>query len=221
MTLADGSESFPVADRPTDDDLFTFPLPYGLTLDDAVAIRAREVSSGDLVVALTVEGAGMREVDHCPEPFLASPHSPLACPCEVCDVCEALTDWIMVDPARLAEVEWRYVCLSPSSVDDDCVIEPSARPVIAVRAEVVERARARIVEPQVVEVEVVEPARRYVVAWRHEVEADSPEGAAAAVYGQIRAHLADALPTLWDVTAQGGAPVMVCLGSIDAQGREW
>lgn len=190
MTLTDGSESLLVDDRPADDDLFDSPLPYGLTLDDAVAVRAREVEAGDLVVALTAGEPGARQVDHCPLPFPAVPQSISACPCTGCEECAELEEWTMADHARVADVGWRYVCLSPSERDESCVIERSNRPVVVVRAARVQRARA-----------ASEAVRRmFTVTWSMDVEAATAEEAQRLASAQARRELEDPSATRWAVS---------------------
>ncbi|MEU9699499.1 hypothetical protein [Streptomyces sp. NPDC047981] len=199
MTLTDGTESLLVDDRPVDDCLFAAPLPYGLTLDDAVAVRAREVEPGDLVVALTFEESGTRQVSHCPGPFPAAPRPPAACPCEGCAECDELDEWTLADHRRVADVAWRYVCLCPSERDEGCVIEPSNRPVIVVRAERVERAKA-----------TRKPIRRpFTAAWSVEVEAGSPEEAARLGAERVREQLGAMSTMRWSVSEAGGEPCTV------------
>ncbi|MFF0481912.1 hypothetical protein [Streptomyces sp. NPDC004435] len=194
MTLADGTVSLHVDDRPTDDDEFDSPLPYGLTLDDAVAVRAREVEAGDLVVAFTDEQFGARRVDHCPQPFPAAPTSPPGCAGRACEECAKLEAWTLADHARVADLAWRYVCLSPAEAGEPCVIERANLPVIVVRAERVERAKA-----------ASGPVRRpFSVTWSADVEAADPEEAAQLAYEQVRAQVEAATAMRWEVSESEG-----------------
>ncbi|WP_143664390.1 hypothetical protein [Streptomyces sp. NRRL B-24572] len=208
MTLADGTTSLHVDDRPTDDDEFDSPLPYGLTLDDAVAVRAREVEAGDLVIAFTQEQFGARRADHCPQPFPAAPTSPPGCGGRACEECAKLEAWTLADHARVADLAWRYVCLSPAEAGEPCVIERTNMPVIVVRAERVQRAKA-----------ASGPLRRpFSVTWSTELEAANPEEAAQLAYEQVRAQLEGAAAMQWEVSEPGGEAHTVTAPAASTEG---
>ncbi|WP_435060224.1 hypothetical protein [Streptomyces sp. bgisy060] len=178
IPLPDG-EFVRVSDRPTDDGEFAEPLPFGLDLDDAVAVRARDVVAGDLVLALTLDEGGGLEADHCPRPFQAVPRPVTECTCEGCEECAGLETWTLADHARVADLGWRYVCLVPAEGVEACVIERSNRPVVVVRAERVAQAEAADVPG----------LRRFTVTYSVEVEARSHAEALQLAPARVRADL--------------------------------
>ncbi|MEW1700773.1 hypothetical protein ACIQCR_16830 [Streptomyces sp. NPDC093249] len=199
MTLLDGSETLHVPERPTGDALFTDPLPCGLTLGDAVVVRACEVAVGDLVIALTVGEAGAREVQHCPAIFLAVPGQVGRCGCSGCPACDDLEESAAGDDRVVGEFGWRYVCLCPSDWDEECVIESARRPVIVVRADRVQGAEA----------EQGRGPREFVVSWSVEVEAAGAVEAARLADGRLREQVGQAPVLGWVVSELGGEPSTV------------
>lgn len=140
FTLAGHPDRLALPDRPTTDDFA--PLPHGLTLDDAVAVRAHQVRPGDLLVAEFTDGTGLRPTEHIPDPYPADPHPLAECPCTGCEACEEINDWTLGDHSRTADTGWRYVCLAPSQDGEPCTIVLRNRPMAVIPADVVARAQA-------------------------------------------------------------------------------
>ncbi|MEU1355374.1 hypothetical protein ABZ410_15945 [Streptomyces cinnamoneus] len=199
LALADSSNTLTLADRPTAADFP--PLPYGLTLDDAVAVRAHEVKAGDLVVAHFSDGTGVRPTEHVPEPFPADPHTVTACPCDGCEECDDMADWTLAEHSRVADVGWRHLCLAPAEDDEPCVIVLRNRPVAVIPADVVKRAGETAAEPAV---------RTYGVMWSADFEASSPQEAAQLAYTQLKSYATDGWPPELEVTDEAG-----CVSVID------
>ncbi|MGC5042423.1 hypothetical protein ACLQ16_03800 [Streptomyces albidoflavus] len=200
LALADSSETLFLTDRPTAADFP--PLPHGLTLDDAVAVRAHEVKAGDLVVAQFSDGTGVRPTEHVPEPFPADPHTVSTCPCEGCEECEDLDAWTLAEHSRVADVDWRFVCLAPAEDDEACVLVLRNRPVAVIPADVA--ARAEEAEP---------PVRTYGVMWSADFEASSPQEAARQAYEQLKSYATDAWPPVLEVTDEHGQMTVVDLNA--------
>ncbi|MFE0058745.1 hypothetical protein [Streptomyces sp. NPDC059003] len=200
LTLADSPELLSLTDRPTDDDGFG-PLPYGLTLDQAVAVRAHEVKSGDLVVAQFSDGTGVRPTEHVPEPFPADPHTVSACPCEGCEECDDMDAWTLQEHSRVADVDWRFLCLTPAEGREPCVIVLRNRPVAVIPADVVARA----------EEAAGTRVRTYGVMWSADFEASSPEEAARLAYEQLKSYATDAWPPELEVTDEDNQTTVIDL----------
>ncbi|MFZ3557135.1 hypothetical protein [Streptomyces sp. BH055] len=216
FTLADTGEQRALSPRPLNE---TYePLPYGLTLGDAVAVRAREVAAGDVVVA--VFGAGANDASaHVPSPYVADPHSLAGCPCEECEECDDMDAWTMADPAREADLGWRFVCLAPSEDGEPCEIWPSARAVVVLCADVVERARAAAEEGQDAAEEA--PVREYGVMWSADFEASSPQEAARLAYEQLLSYAedGDAWAPVLEVEDEDGRTTIVDLHEQAEEGQ--
>ncbi|MFG2141910.1 hypothetical protein [Streptomyces sp. NPDC048650] len=210
LTFADSSVTFALTDRPTAEDFE--PLPYGLSLDDAVAVRAHEVKAGDLVVAQFSDGTGVRPTEHAPTPFPADPHTVSDCPCEGCEECDNVDGWTMTNPDRVADVGWRFVCLHPSEPGDDeyedepCVIALRNRPVVVIPVSVVADARQAAEEAK-------PPVRMYGVTWSDDFEASSPEEAARLAYEQLKSYATDGWPPVLEVTGEGNQMTVVDLNA--------
>ncbi|MGI5337740.1 hypothetical protein ACQEVS_10225 [Streptomyces sp. CA-181903] len=202
LTLADGSAVLPLPDRPTGTD-FPSPLPCGLSLDDAVAVRAHEVKAGDLVVYEFPDGTGVRRSGHVPVPFSAAPHTITACPCEWCEECEDLEAWTLGGHDRVADVDWRFLCLAPSDDDEPCAIMLRNQPVAVIPAGAVKRAEEAVAEL---------PTRTYHVTWRADFEASSVRDAALLAYRQLKGYAdADSWPPQFEVTDESGRETVVDL----------
>ncbi|MEV0437696.1 hypothetical protein AB0I84_40890 [Streptomyces spectabilis] len=199
-SLTLGSETLCLTARPSADNFP--PLPYGLTLDDAVAVRAHEVKAGDLAVAQFSDGTGVRPTMHVPEPFPADPHAPSACPCEGCEECEDMDAWTLAEHSRVADVDWRFVCLAPAEDGEACVLVLRNRPVAVIPADVVARAK-----------EVVPPVRTFGVMWSADFEASSPEEAARLAYEQLQSYATDAWPPVLEITDEDGDLTVVDLNA--------
>ncbi|MFI1012594.1 hypothetical protein [Streptomyces sp. NPDC020965] len=137
LTLADEPEPLPLTDRPTGDEFD--PLPYGLTLAQAVAVRACDVKAGDLVVAEFDDMSGARRSLHIPGPYRAAPSALRDCPCNGCAECDDMDSWTFAEPSRVADTAWRFVCLSPAEDGEPCAIVLAYRPVAVIPAAVVTR----------------------------------------------------------------------------------
>ncbi|QDN54052.1 hypothetical protein [Streptomyces sp. S1D4-20] len=142
FTLADHPGPLTLPDRPTTDDFD--PLPHGLTLDDAVAVRAHQVRPGDLLIAEFTDGTGVRPTEHIPGPCPADPRPLSGCPCEGCETCDEVTAWTLGDHSRTADTLWRFVCLAPSEDGEPCTIVLRNRPVAVIPADTVARAQAAL-----------------------------------------------------------------------------
>lgn len=206
LTLADGSDTLALTDRPTAEDFP--PLPYGLTLGQAVAVRAHEVHAGDLVVADFPDENGVRQAGHIPTPYPAAPHALRDCPCEGCEECDDVDAWTLADHSRVADVGWRFVCLAPTEDDEPCAIVLRNRPVAVIPADVVARAE-RAAEA------AAPPVRTYGVMWSADFEASSPEEAARLAYEQLKSYATDAWPPVLEVTDEDGRLTVVDLNATD------
>ncbi|MBT2396294.1 hypothetical protein [Streptomyces sp. ISL-100] len=206
-TLALGSESLHLTDRPTASDYP--PLPFGLTLDQAVAVHAHEVKAGDLVLADFSDRSGTRRAGHIPTPYPADPHALRNCPCEGCEECEDVDAWTLGDHGRVADVGWRFVCLSPSEHgeggegDEPCAIELRHRPMAVIPAAVVTAA----------EKAAEEAVRTYGVKWYADFEASSPHEAARLAYEQLKSYATDGWPPELEVTGEGGLLTVIDLNA--------
>ncbi|RLU79918.1 hypothetical protein CTZ27_35795 [Streptomyces griseocarneus] len=194
-TLTLGPESLALADRPTGTD---YPLlPYGLSLDQAVAVYAHEVKAGDLLLVAFPDESGIRRAEHVPTPYRADPHALRDCPCEGCEECDDVDDWTLADHSRVADAGWRFVCLAPSEHGEDgepCAIELRNQPVAVIPADVVAAA----------ELAAKPSERRYRVMWSVDFEASSPQGAAQLAYEQLKTYATDAWPPELEITDEGG-----------------
>ncbi|AKN68702.1 hypothetical protein QR97_01780 [Streptomyces sp. PBH53] len=145
IAIPDSHDIFVLGDRPADDEYE--PLPYGLTLDDAVIVRAYEVERGDLVVAEFRDPVkGKRLACHIPGPFRAEPHTFANCPCDGCVECDDVDAWTLADHSRLADVAIRFYCLAPAQDvlggREPCVMVYRNAPIAVIREDAVERAKA-------------------------------------------------------------------------------
>ncbi|MER5301384.1 hypothetical protein ABT039_18180 [Streptomyces lasiicapitis] len=199
-TLTLGSETLSLPARPSNDDFP--PLPFGLTLDDAVAVRAHEVKAGDLVVAQFSDGTGVRPTMHVPVPSPADPHLPSACSCEGCEECDDMDAWTLAEHSRVADVDWRFVCLIPAEDGEACILVLRNRPVAVIPAEVVARAE-----------EAAVPVRTYRAAWFADFEASSPEEAACLAYEQLKSYATDAWSPVLEITDEGGHLTVIDLNA--------
>ncbi|MFP3991049.1 hypothetical protein U9R90_26985 [Streptomyces sp. E11-3] len=182
LTLSDSREPLPLTDRPTGADFP--PLSYGLTLDQAVAVRAHEVKAGDLVIAELSDETGVRRTWHIPAPYFANPHALKDCPCKGCEACNEVDDWTLADHSRVVDVGWRFICLSPAEEYDDyepCVLVVRNRPIAVIPANVVAAAREAVAN-------AAQPVRTFTVTWTADFQADSPIGAARLAYAQLRSY---------------------------------
>ncbi|MFE3139697.1 hypothetical protein [Streptomyces scopuliridis] len=208
--LTTGSERLPLTDRPTGDDYP--PLPYGLTLDQAVAVHTHEVKAGDLVLADFCDESGARRAGHVPTPYLADPHALRYCPCKGCEECDDVDTWTLGDHSRVADVGRRFVCLSPSErseSDEDnepCAIELRNRPMAVIPADVVTTAATA-------EKATRPPVRTYKVTWTADFEASSPEEAAQLAYERLKSYATDAWPPELEVTDEGGQTTVINLNA--------
>ncbi|MFE7072627.1 hypothetical protein ACFU96_21350 [Streptomyces sp. NPDC057620] len=125
-------------DRPTTDDYE--PLPSGLTLDLAVAVRAVDVKPGDLVVA-TFRRDGRSSVP-VPGPYPAAPYTLPGNPCGGCEECE--------EAEQLVDAVARLVCLHPSEDGEPCILERRNAPVAVIPAAVVARRQEEAPEVEYV-----------------------------------------------------------------------
>ncbi|GHF32977.1 hypothetical protein GCM10010218_12560 [Streptomyces mashuensis] len=206
-TLALGSETLHLTDRPIDPD--HPPLPYGLTLDQAVAVHAHEVKAGDLVLAAFSDESGARQAEHVPTPYSADPHALRDCPCEGCEECEDVDTWTLGDHGRVADVGWRFVCLAPSERgegdegDEPCAIELRNLPVAVIPADVVAAAE-EAARP---------PVRTYGVMWSADFEASSPQEAARLAYEQLKSYATDGWPPELEVTDEAGRVTVIDLNA--------
>ncbi|MGA5453845.1 hypothetical protein ACPCVO_45250 [Streptomyces umbrinus] len=112
-------------ERPTTEDYE--PLPSGLSLNLAVAVRAVDVKPGDLVVA--VFSRSDRPGAPTPGPYPADPHTLPGNPCTGCEECE--------DAEQLVDAVARLVCLHPSEDGEPCALERRNAPVAVIPAAVV------------------------------------------------------------------------------------
>ncbi|MFD9190331.1 hypothetical protein ACFWCA_19135 [Streptomyces phaeochromogenes] len=119
--------AYTLNDRPTTEDYE--PLPSGLNLDQAVAVRAVDVKPGDLVVA--VFSRSNQPGVPIPGPYPAVPHTLPGNPCTGCEECE--------DAEQLVDAVARLVCLHPSENGEPCVLELRNTPVAVIPAVVVTR----------------------------------------------------------------------------------
>ncbi|MEW2493848.1 hypothetical protein AB0942_09910 [Streptomyces nodosus] len=140
FALAGHPGSLTLPERPVSDDFD--PLPHGLTLGHAVAVRAHQVRPGDLLVAEFTDGTGQRPTQHIPGPYPADPHPLADCPCQGCETCEEITTWTLGDHGRTADTPWRFVCLAPSQDDEPCTIVLRNQPFAVIPADVLTRAQA-------------------------------------------------------------------------------
>ncbi|MFZ3491769.1 hypothetical protein ACODT5_00760 [Streptomyces sp. 5.8] len=200
LPLSDGSGVLSLNNRPADDDFL--PLPHGLTLDDAVAVRAHEVRAGDLLVAEFSDGTGVRPTEHVPAPYPADPHAVRDCPCSGCEECEGLELWTLAGHGRVADVGVRFICLAPSDDDEPCTLVLRNRPVAVIRADVVARAEAAAETP---------PESVYSVTWHNDFEASSPLAAARLAYEQLRSYATDAWPPVLEVEDEHGERLTIDL----------
>ncbi|MEU6346586.1 hypothetical protein ABZ883_37205 [Streptomyces sp. NPDC046977] len=204
LPLPDGSGVLSLTDRPTDDNFL--PLPHGLTLDDAVAVRAHEVRAGDLLVAEFSDGTGVRPTEHVPAPYPAHPHAVRDCPCKGCEECEDLGTWTLAEPGRVADVALRFICLAPAEDDEPCTLVLRNRPVAVIRADVVARAEAAAEKAP-------ESESVYSVTWHNDFEASSPQEAARLAYEQLRSYATDAWPPVLEVEDEQGERVTIDLNA--------
>ncbi|MET8696866.1 hypothetical protein ABZV65_30500 [Streptomyces bauhiniae] len=207
LTLPGHPDTFALTERPTghhDDDDDYEPLPGSLTLDDAVLVASREVQPGDLVVAYFEKHAehGLRLADHVVGPFSAAPHALRDCPCTGCEECTEVRTWTLADPARVADVSSRFLCLLPADDDGPCVHAYPNEPVAVIRAATVAAAEDQADE---------QPLREYHVAWAADFEASSPEEAAQMAYEQLKSYATDALPPVLEVRDPDGRTVVLDL----------
>lgn len=209
LTLADSSDTLALPDRPTGDD-YT-PLPYGLTLGEAVAVRAHEVKAGDLVVAEFPDESGIRQVEHIPTPFPADPHTLRDCPCQGCEECDDVDDWTLANHGRIADLGWRFVCLAPSEDDEPCALTLRQRPIAVIPAAVVATAQASAEEP---------PEPLYTVVWSCDFEASSPQEAAQLAYEQLKSYATDGWPPVLEVTNEDGRMTAVDLNATKKKGED-
>ncbi|MGG7574169.1 hypothetical protein [Streptomyces sirii] len=208
-TLTLGSESLPFTDRPTGPDYP--PLPYGLTLDQAVAVYAHEVKAGDLVLADFSDESGTRRAGHVPTPYRADPHTLRECPCEGCEECDDVDGWTLADHSRVADVGWRFVCLAPSEHgkseegQEPCAIELRTRPVAVIHAAIVDAAEeaTRL------------PVRTYGVMWSADFEASSPQEAARLAYEQFKSYVTDGWPPELEITDEEGHLTVIDLNATE------
>ncbi|WP_435244297.1 hypothetical protein [Streptomyces sioyaensis] len=205
-----GAEDLLLPDRPIAPDFP--PLPYGLSLDQAVAVHAHEVRAGDLVVADFPDENGTRRAGHIPTPYPATPHALRDCPCEGCEECDDMDSWTLADHSRVADIGWRFICLAPAEGDEPCAIVPRNRPVAVIRADVVACAEAA----------AAVPVRTYGVRWSADFEASSPLEAARLAYEQLKSYAVDAWPPELEVTAEDGQVAVIDLcdtGKAKGEGR--
>ncbi|MYW67194.1 hypothetical protein GTY65_24450 [Streptomyces sp. SID8379] len=207
FTLADTGEQRTMSPRPQHE---TFEaLPYGLTLDDAVAVRAHQVAAGDVVCATFGNGTRQSPPAHVPAPYEANPHTMAECPCEGCDECDDMESWTLAAPERVADLGWRFVCLAPAEDGEPCEIWPRERPVVVLRADVVESARMAAEEAQRAE---EAPVRTFGVTWTADFEASTPEEAAQLAYEQLKSYAdADAWAPVLVVEDEGGTSTTIDL----------
>ncbi|WP_031102404.1 hypothetical protein [Streptomyces sp. NRRL S-146] len=211
LTLVDGTATFHLDDRPTNDPDYE-PLPYGLTLDQAIAVRARHVEPGDLVVA---EFTDKGTTGHIPTPYTSIPHAIADCPCNGCEECDDIDAWTMENHARVADIGWRYVCLSPSEPATEefeaepCAIVFSNRPMAVIRAETVASAQAAAEAAQ----DTKSPVRTYGVMWSADFEASSPQEAARLAYEQLKGYADDAWSPELEVTGEDGQVTVIDLNA--------
>ncbi|MGG2460184.1 hypothetical protein ACO0M4_10240 [Streptomyces sp. RGM 3693] len=194
LTLDDSPELLSLTDRPTGADYP--PLPYGLTLDQAVAVRAREVKAGDLVLAEFSDESGVRRAGHVPAPYAADPHALEDCPCEGCEECDDVDAWTLAEYSRVADVGWRFICLSPAEEDEPCALAVRSRPMAVIPAGVVSAAKEAAAK-------AVPPVRTFTVTWTADFEADSPQEAIRLAYAQLKSY-ADAGARAPELEAEDG-----------------
>ncbi|MFI6686662.1 hypothetical protein [Streptomyces sp. NPDC050485] len=200
FTLPDTPEPLTLTDRPSGEDFS--PLPHGLTLGDAVAVRAFQVQPGDLVVAMFSDGTGLHPTEHVPGPYPADPHTVSDCPCNGCEECDDLDSWTSAGHGRVADTGWRFACLAPAEDDEPCVIVLRNRPMAVIPAAVV--AAAEAAEP---------PERMYGVTWSVDFDASSPEEAARLAHEQLKSYATDSLPPVLEVRGQGGRTTVIDLSN--------
>ncbi|NUL27506.1 hypothetical protein [Streptomyces lunaelactis] len=209
-TLTVGSETLHLTDRPTAPDYP--PLPYGLTLDQAVAVHAHEVKSGDLVLADFSDESGTRRAGHIPTPYPADPHALRDCPCEGCEECDDVDTWTLGDHSRVGDVGWRFVCLSPSEHGEGdeggepCAIELRNRPIAVIPADVVTAAEKAAEE-------AASPVRTFGVMWSADFEASSPQEAAQLAYEQLKSYAADGWPPELEIEDENGHTSVIDLNA--------
>ncbi|WP_424892330.1 hypothetical protein [Streptomyces sp. XH2] len=147
LVLADDPAAFLLTPRPApgDADCEYEPLPPGLTLNDAVLLRAHQVRAGDLVVAEFSEdrGAG-RVAAHIPAPYPADPHFLSACPCDGCEECEDFDASGFADPQTAIDRDARWLCLAPSVDGEPCAVAFRNAPLAVIPAAT---AQARTGQP--------------------------------------------------------------------------
>ncbi|WP_370418949.1 hypothetical protein AB8O64_10865 [Streptomyces sp. QH1-20] len=211
LTLADSSDTLTLSERPSGADFP--PLPYGLTFDDVLAVRAHEVKAGDLVVAQFSDGTGVRPAEHVPTPYPADPHTFGGCPCDGCEECDDMDVWTLAEHSRVTDVGWRFLCLAPAEDDEPCVIVLRNRPVAVIPADVVARAEEAAAEP---------PVQAYGVMWSADFEASSPQEAARLAYEQLKSHAdaADSWPPQFEVTDEEGQMTVVDLNRTEKNGED-
>ncbi|GGW94740.1 hypothetical protein [Streptomyces noursei] len=206
LTLADSPELLPLTDRPTGPDYP--PLPYGLTLDQAVAVRAREVKAGDLVLVEFSDESGVRRAGHIPTPYAAEPHALEDCPCDGCEECDDVDAWTLAEHSRVADVGWRFICLSPAEEDEPCALTVRNRPMAVIPADVVSAAKAAAAK-------AAPPVRTFTVTWTADFEANSPEEAIRLAYAQLKSY-SDADSRAPELEADDGhEKVTVDLGQVE------
>ncbi|MEU1313336.1 hypothetical protein ABZ419_31195 [Streptomyces cinnamoneus] len=206
-TLALGSDTLHLTVRPIAPDYP--PLPYGLTLNQAVAVHAHQVKAGDLVLAAFSGKSGTRHAEHVPTPYPADPHALRDCPCEGCEECDDVDTWTLGDHGRVADVGWRFVCLAPSERgeggegDEPCAIELRNRPVAVIPADAVAAAE-EAARP---------PVRTYGVMWSADFEASSPQEAAQLAYEQLKSYATDGWPPELEVMDESGRVTVIDLNA--------
>ncbi|MCX4682061.1 hypothetical protein OG413_43555 [Streptomyces sp. NBC_01433] len=209
LTLSDSSGGLSLTDRPTGDDFL--PLPHGLTLDDAVAVRASDVRAGDLVVAKFSDGAGVRPTEHIPAPYLANPHAVgVDCPCGGCAECQDLETWTLAEPDRVAGVAMRFICLAPAENSEPCTIVLRNRPLAVISSDVVKRAQSAAEKPR----ELV-----YSVTWHCNFDASTPQEAVRLAYEQLLSYATDAWPPVLDVEDEQGERLTIDMNTGSEVGR--
>ncbi|MFI1201685.1 hypothetical protein ACH4VR_19900 [Streptomyces sp. NPDC020883] len=206
LTLVDSPELLPLTDRPTGPDYP--PLPYGLTLDQAVAVRACEVKAGDLVLAEFSDGSGVRRAGHIPTLYAADPHALKDCPCDGCEECDGVDAWTLARHGRVADVGWRFVCLSPAEEDEPCALAVSNRPMAVILAEVVSAAKEAAAK-------AAPPVRTFTVTWTADFEADSPMEAIRLAYAQLKSYADAGTPAPELEADDGHEKVTVDLGQME------
>ncbi|WP_167163093.1 hypothetical protein [Streptomyces sp. MBT27] len=183
FTLDGSSDVYTLTDRPTHADYV--PLPHGLTLADAVAVRAHQVDEGDLVVASSLGGTDrLRRAVHVPGPYLADPNSVAGCACQKCETCDVLNEWSSGEDRPFVR---RFVCLAPAGGGQPCAIVGLARIMAVIPAHVVQEALPW-----------------HTVTWSCNFQATSAQEAAHLAYEQLKTYGTDAHPPVLKVTGPDG-----------------